>query len=136
MLSAGRGALRCKHWHSTMVAYHGTDLGSATNFLNGAPLDAALANARKIDGPPGFFLATALPDAEFFGVRRGQGVVIRFQFSPEAVRRLAAAGMMRRPIPRGPRSPWFVADELYVPPSAFDTFNRLRQAGEIRLSTP
>src|SRR5437868_6409565 len=37
--------------------YHGTDVFSGVAFLNGMGRDAADAAQRKIDGPPGFFLA-------------------------------------------------------------------------------
>jgi hypothetical protein len=95
-------------------------------------LDAAQAALAKIDGPPGFFLATDLASAEFFAIRRSPGVVVEFQFSPDAVRDLMSAGMIQQPLPIGPRSPPGLAgDEWIVPPTAFDLFNRLRAAGKI-----
>ena len=111
--------------------YHGTDLRSAVRLLNGAPLDAAVAAAAKIDGPPGFFLATVESDADYFAARRSRGGVLRYNLSATAVARLTAAGAVPRPIPMTGDPPYFAGDEFYVPPSAFDLFNRLRASGEI-----
>src|SRR5262249_28808707 len=63
-----------------LCVYHGTDLNTGLAFLNNQlPLDAAQAAAAKIDGAPGFFLATDLASAEFFAIRRSPGVVVEFQ---------------------------------------------------------
>lgn len=110
---------------------HGTDLSSATRLLGGAILDATAAAALKLDGPQGFFLAAELADAEFFAARRGRGAVLEYRLSSAALAQLRNAGADRRPIPRGPKSPTFRGEEFYVPPHAFDLFNRLRAAGEI-----
>src|SRR5215470_16596430 len=59
-----------------LTAYHGTDIASAGNLLRGEPLSTAAAAARKIDGPPGFFLATEVDDAIFFALRRAPGGVL------------------------------------------------------------
>jgi hypothetical protein len=116
-----------------LCVYHGTDLKTGLAFLNNQlALDAAQAALAKIDGPPGFFLATDLASAEFFAIRRSPGVVVEFQLSPDAVRDLMSAGMIRQPLPVGPRSPPGLAgDELLVPPDAFALFNRLRASGRI-----
>jgi hypothetical protein len=111
--------------------YHGTDLPSAARLLGGAILDATAAAALKLDGPPGLFLASELADAEFFAARRGRGAVLVYQMSSAAVGQLQADGADRRPIPRGSKSAVFRGDEFYVPPRAFDLFNRLRASGEI-----
>jgi hypothetical protein len=113
--------------------YHGTDVASAIRFLNGAGLDTVEAANRKIDGPPGFFLATAHDDAEFFGARRC-GTIIEIDFSERALALLETAGMVRQPIPRGPKSPRFVGEEMVFGPDQFDLFNRLRESGEITFS--
>ena len=89
------------------------------------------ATNHKIDGPPGFFLATHLSDAEFFAIRRTPGTVLRFEISSNAIEKLRIAGAVQRPIPRGRNSPFFAGDELHVPTSAFGVFNQLRRNGEI-----
>jgi hypothetical protein len=59
-------------------------------------------------------------------------VVVEFQLSPEAVRDLMSAGMIRQPLPGGLRSPpGLSGDELIVPPDAFGLFNQLRASGTI-----
>jgi len=40
--------------------------------------------ARKIDGPPGFFLAIEVDDAVFFALRRAPGGVVASRFSLRA----------------------------------------------------
>ena len=119
-----------------MIFHHGTDLESAKALLSARPLDAARGAALKIDGPPGFFLATDLADAEFFALRqlRGPGAVLLFDISATALSSLSARGAVRRPVPRGPRSPRFGGDELHVPPDAFELFNDLCRSGEIVIS--
>jgi hypothetical protein len=79
-------------------------------------------------------LATALDDAIFFALRRQPGVVLQIDFSAEAVRQLRWHGLMQQPIPQGPRSPYFLGDELIVPPAVFELFDRLRRSGEIVVS--
>jgi hypothetical protein len=93
-------------------------------------LDETEAAQRKIDGPPGFFLAQEVDDAAFFAARR-QGTILEITLSPDAYRLLIAAGMVRRPIPGG-FLPNFMGDELLIPPEAFATFNQLRSSGEIQ----
>lgn len=89
------------------VYFHGTDLLSATSLLNGADLDLAEAANGKIDGPPGFFLAAEIADAEFFALRRVQSSVVRFEISYTAMQQLLLSSAIDRPIPRGRNSPFF-----------------------------
>jgi hypothetical protein len=118
----------------SLRAFHGTDVESARRFLEGAPLDAREAAARKIDGPSGFFLATVLDDAIFFALRRQPGGVLQLDFSAEALQQLLSHGVRQQPIPQGARSPHFLGDELLVPPAVFERFNHLRRSGEIVVS--
>jgi hypothetical protein len=53
--------------------------------------------------------------------------------SLSALQQLLVAGAVRRPIPIGANSPGFTGDELHVPPSALDLFDRLRRAGGIKV---
>ncbi len=69
-----------------LVTFHGTDIDSAWNILEGEKLDVAKAAAKKIDGPPGFFLATEIADAEFFALRRAPGGILEFSLSTKATR--------------------------------------------------
>src|SRR4051794_23225 len=104
-----------------MLLYHGTDLDSANRLLAGEPLDPTKAASFKIDGPPGFFLAVELSDAEFFALRqlRAPAAVLEVNVSATAIAQLLAGGAVRRPIPRGQRSPRFSGDELFIPPDLF-----------------
>jgi hypothetical protein len=111
--------------------YHGTDLLSALALVRGVRISRRAAASRKIDGPPGFFLATSLTDAEFFAARRSFGATIEFRMSEEAVRVLKEAGAVLQPIAVTPRSPYFSGLELAVPPEAFAHLNSLRNRGEI-----
>lgn len=113
-----------------MTAFHGTDITSARNILQGEKLDVAKATAKKIDGPPGFFLATEVADAEFFALRRVPGGILEFILSPKAVEQLKSFGAVRRPIPPG-KTARFIGDEFVIPTEAFECFNQLREAGEI-----
>ena len=79
-------------------------------------------------------MATALDDAIFFALRRAPGVVLQIDFTAVALLELHAHGLRRQPIPQGPRSPYFLGEELLAPPSLFERFNRLRRAGEIVIS--
>jgi len=113
-----------------LTAYHGTDIVSARNLLRGAPLSTTEAAAQKIDGPPGFFLATEADDAIFFALRKAPSGVLEYQLSSNAVEQLRGAGAVYRPIPPG-KAIKFLGYEFYIPLEAFDLFNRLRAAGEI-----
>lgn len=114
----------------SLTAFHGTDIESARTLLRGEPLNVEKAAAHKIDGPPGFFLATEVDDAMFFALRRAPGGVLACHLSLYAVEQLQAAGMLRRPIPPG-KTIRFIGDEMVMPPEAFSVFNGLREAGEI-----
>lgn len=113
-----------------LTAYHGTDIASARNLLRGEPLSTAEAAARKIDGPPGFFLATDVDDAIFFALRRAPGGVLEYRLSSHAVEQLRVAGAVYRPIPPG-KAIRFLGNEFYIPLEAVDLFNRLGAVGEI-----
>lgn len=115
-----------------MDFYHGTDLESARRLAAGGALDIDPAMALKIDGPPGFYLASDAGDAEFFAARRDQGAVIRFEISADAFDELLGAGARYHPVPRSDDSPWFAGYELFVPPAAFAVYNRLLHAGSVR----
>jgi hypothetical protein len=116
-----------------IVLYHGTDVQSALRLLNGEPLSAQIANGNKIDGPPGFYLATDYDDAAFFATRRGEGAVIQFIISNKALGGLNANGAYFQKIPVG----GFRADgyEYLVPPQAFEAFNSYRKTEDI-VATP
>ena len=74
----------------SLTAFHGTDIESAHTLLQGEPLNVEKAAAHKIDGPPGFFLATEVDDAIVLcaqaGTRRCIGI------PPVAARSRAAPG--------------------------------------------
>jgi len=115
--------------------YHGTDIDSALKLLNGEKLSATKAKERKIDGPEGFYLATDAGDAEYFAIRRGgRGVILQYDLSAEAVARLEASGAVFRPIPAGAMPGGFSGQEFYIPNSAYDTFNELRESGHITVT--
>jgi RHS repeat-associated protein len=114
--------------------YHGTDIESAVALLNGAPLSVDTALAQKYDGPLGFFLATALGDAEYFALRREPGGVIQYQMTTGALSTLLGSGATLGPIPVGPNSPYFTGSELFIPPQSFGTFDMLRTRGDIRVT--
>ncbi len=116
-----------------IVLYHGTDVQSALRLLNGEPLSAQVASGNKIDGLPGFYLATDYDDAVFFAARRGEGAVIQFIISNKALGGLNANGAYFQKIPVG----GFRADgyEYLVPPQAFGAFNTFRN-GKAIVVTP
>lgn len=116
-----------------MRLYHGTDLDTAKRLVAGDPIDLAKSAALKIDGPPGFFLASERADAEFFALRRSPlpGAIVVFDLSHLAMQTMLSTGAVLQPIPRGPKSPWFLGDELVVPPVAVDAFNQLLRSGDI-----
>lgn len=115
-----------------MLLYHGTHVDSAKAFEAGNLLDAAAAAREHLDGEPGFYLAAAEADAEFFAARRWEGSVVVFDLSEESLRQLVKAGAERRPIPGG-KPPYFEGDEIWVPAEAFALFNQLVEGGEIRV---
>jgi hypothetical protein len=114
-----------------MTLFHGTDVNSATAFLRGASLNAEKAAAGKIDGGPGFYLATHSDDAAYFAARRGSGAVLQYDFSPMAVREL---GLSTTPLGSLGKFGRFLGGEAVVPTSAFEKFNMLRGSGEIVVS--
>jgi hypothetical protein len=115
----------------TTTLFHGTDVASARTLLGGAPLNAAKAAAGKIDGAPGFFLATHRDAATYFAMRRAPGAVLQYNFSATATTRLGAKGAVLRPIPAGGMRGGFPGQEFFVPPTAFRTFNSLMRSGHI-----
>ena len=117
----------------SLTAFHGTDIVSARNLLQGSPLSAEEAAAHKIDGPPGFFLATEVDDAVFFALRRAPGGVVAFRLTLRAVETLQAAGAIRRRIPPG-KAIQFLGEEVVIPPEAFGVFNALRETGAITVA--
>jgi RHS repeat-associated protein len=128
----GKEALEIGGETAGNMFYHGTDIVSANKLLQGEGLNAAKAAASKMDGPPGFFLASSASDAEFFAARRAGGI-LQYEFSNRAMQTLTSCGMICQPIPAG-RTSKFLGNELIVPTGAFDTFNSLRRAGEIIVS--
>lgn len=112
--------------------FHGTDAATARSLLGGAPLDAAAAAARKIDGKPGFFLAAHADDAAYFALRRGEGAVLKYHLSDVAVRRLG--GLPTTALGRLGTYGQFLGGEAVVSVDSFGTFNDLLSAGEIKIS--
>ena len=107
----------------SLTAFHGTDIVFARNLLQGSPLNAEEAAARKIDGLPGFFLATEIDDAVFFALRRAPGGVVAFSLSFQAVETLRAVGAIHRRILPG-KTIQVLGDEVVFPVEAFGVFNR------------
>lgn len=83
-----------------VILYHGTSIRSGLALLNGAPLDITTAAAQKLDGPPGFFLATRAEDAALLRgtSRRGNHPQVR-----TAAMGSATLARERRGIPTNPR---------------------------------
>jgi hypothetical protein len=108
-----------------VLLYHGTDVESAAALVAGQSLDAELALARHIDGNTGFYLASEREDAEFFALRRGAGKVLTYELAMETFQEPLIGGAAYGPIPRGPSSPYFKGQELFVPLSLFSLFNEL-----------
>jgi hypothetical protein len=108
--------------------FHGTSVGSAERLLMGEGLDATLAAALKIDGPPGFFLATHADDAAYFATRRGAGTILEYQLSARAVEQL---GLRTAPLGALGKFGRFSGSEAVVPLDSFGTFNSLRASGDI-----
>jgi hypothetical protein len=113
--------------------FHGTDLTSARLLLGGSDLDGVTAAANKVDGPPGFFLATEFDAAEFFALRRSPAAVLKYELTDDALSQLQAAGAVQQLIPFGGKA-LLPGEELVVPVQAFPLFNQLRAAGEVRIS--
>ena len=113
--------------------YHGTAFESAVRLLRGEALNPQQAARNKLDGPPGFFLATDPAVAEFFALRRGRGLILRYEFYGEAIEQLEAKGAQFGEIRPG-KTTRFPGQEFVVPPEAFDLFNTLRKQGQIRVT--
>jgi hypothetical protein len=114
-----------------LLLYHGTSVKSALGFLNGEALEATAAAAAKIDGPPGFFLATHSEDAMYFALRR-QGTVLEYKFSAHAIQKLG--GMQAPPLGALGKFGRFMGGEVVVTNDAFGLFNSLREAGHITVA--
>jgi hypothetical protein len=114
------------------VLFHGTDFASARGFLAGGELDSAAAAAGKLDGAPGFFLATAPEDAGYFAARRGSGTVLQYSFSPTAVQRLG--GLQVTPLGPLGKFGFFKGGEAVIGTDSFKVFNSLRQSGHITVA--
>jgi hypothetical protein len=108
-----------------VLLYHGTDVESAAALLAGQALDANVAETRHLDGDLGFYLASARSDAEFFALRRGRGRILTYELTADTLQELVGGGANYGPIPRGPSSPDFEGDELFVPLFLFPRFNEL-----------
>jgi hypothetical protein len=107
---------------------------SALYFLNGGHVDLAAASALKIDGPPGFFLATDADVAMYFAARRpDRYTVVEFQIPEEALAALTDAGAQIRPIPQGAAAFPFRGQELVVTAPGVEAFNTMLDQGVIRV---
>jgi len=115
-----------------LLFFHGTDVQSADELANEAPLDATIARNRHIDGHLGFYLATEASDAEFFAARRGAKGWLTYRLNQDTLDRLLAVGARLQSIPGRP-PPWFQGNELFVPTEAFSEFNRMLTEGAIRV---
>jgi hypothetical protein len=106
--------------------------------LNGAPLSIAKAKAtaeRLEDSPIGFYMATHPDDALFFAGRRtfpDGATILLITMKPSAVSTLQGQGA--QPIPQGDFPSAFKGLQLFIPPTAFPTFNGLRGTGAIRIA--
>jgi hypothetical protein len=118
-----------------VLLYHGTDLQSAAALEADEPLDAGVARDLHSEGELGFYLASDIGDAEFFAVRQGEGRVITFELDASAVEQLLVGHAIYHPLPRGPASPYFSGDELFVPAKLFSQFNELAEKGLIRVGS-
>lgn len=115
----------------TIHLYYGTAHGAAVDFLNGMPLD--ISKLDKIDGEPGFYLASHNVDAEYFAYRRLRGGMLLYILTDTAFAQLKSVGSFFRKIPFG--GGFHPAGyELMIPPGAFSTFNGLRDGGLIRVT--
>jgi hypothetical protein len=113
------------------AGYHGTSLSAALSLLAGVELRLETALEQKIDGPPGFYLTDHSDIAVFFALRRAPGAVLRYSISAAATSALLSDGASINSIPQGRFPTEFPGRQLFVPPSGFPLFNRLRRAGKI-----
>lgn len=114
-----------------MRLFHGTDPDSALALVNGQHLDIGRVQQRHVHGELGFYLAEECSDAEAFGAYHGPSAVIAFDVDDDAMAELETAGARLRRI-AGTPPPYFRGRELYVPPGAFQLFDRLRARGAVR----
>jgi hypothetical protein len=117
-----------------LKAFHGTGIADARALLAGAPLDAAKAAARKVDGAAGFFLATHKDSAVYFALRRAPGGVLEYNLTSEAVARLTSEGAVLEKIPAGGMRGGFPGHQFFIPSSAFGSFNELLTSGHITIT--
>ena len=112
--------------------FHGTDLESALELVNGAPLDAGVAAGSSLGAAPGFYLASTRDLAMRFGLAHGDpAATIEYTFSNRAVETLQNAGARIQDIPQAGAPEQFGGCEFFIPVSAFDAFNQLLEEGEI-----
>ena len=116
---------------SGRVFYHGTST------FSGGPLDAgaATANSNNYGSLPGFYLATDPATAVHFAAAAGQDpAVLQYYVNNTALKGLQQAGAVLGPVPGGPTSTMaFPGQQLYVPVTAFPTFNGYLVSGRIIL---
>jgi len=119
-----------------VVMFHGSSIDSLVALLNGAPLSAASALEQKFPGEEGtllgFYLTPDYAAAEYFGVRRGGGV-IQFEFTNAAFQAVRAGSSIRpiAPIGLSNQSP---GTEMIVRPVIFPLFDSLRDSGQITVT--
>lgn len=119
-----------------VIMFHGSSVESLVSLLNGAPLSVAAAQEQKFPGEEGtllgFYLTADLGVAEFFGARRGGGV-IQFTFTTSAFNAVASVSVVDDipPIGSSNISPGV---EMIVLPMGFPLFNSLRASGQILAS--
>jgi hypothetical protein len=106
---------------------------SLVAFLADAELKADAALAAHLNGAPGFYMASAASDAEYFAVRRpGGGNVLTVDIDDEVVDELVLLGATRQSIPGIP-PPYFAGDEFYIPLDVFMLFNARIKEGRIHV---
>jgi len=119
----------------SVIMYHGSSIDSLVSLLNGSPLSAAVAKERKFPNEGsllGFYLTPDYDAAEFFGIRRGSGV-IRFEFTKNAFQAVRAGSIMQ-PIPPIGSSTQSPGIEMIVRPVIFPLFDSLRESGQITVA--
>lgn len=112
-----------------MLLYHGSDLESLGNLLNGRRPDAAVAAKLHLNGAPGLSMAVLMADAEYFAVRRG-GNIVTIELEDDTLAELIRLAPRRQPVPMTPcplASMAFDGDGLFVPVDLLRTFNVMRE---------
>ena len=96
---------------------------------------AATANSNNYGSLPGFYLATDPATAVHFAAAAGQDpAVLQYYVNNTALKGLQQAGAVLGPVPGGPTSTMaFPGQQLYVPVTAFPTFNGYLVSGRIIL---